>query len=192
MTDIIIIIQSPLESGKNPTRAFISMTMEKHLKTKVPGSGWRRKRGVISSCNTTHGTILVSTIIGWVPNNPAIVESRTLDSWAPITFSGDFLFLWFLLARRALGKKDKDRRELVCASAANFLDTNQASINPYLHWCGYLIRHPLERKKKKKTRRAPFWNFLLSRPVVSPVKRFVRLGALNCVRARAYSSASSF
>lgn len=37
-------MQSPLESGKNPTRAFISMTMEKHLKIKVPGSGWMEKK----------------------------------------------------------------------------------------------------------------------------------------------------
>ncbi len=167
------------------------MTIAKHLKIKVPGSGWRRKCGVISSCNTTHGTILVSTIIGWFPNNPAIVESRTFD------LSAHHLFRWLSFSvissgsSRTQKKGYKDRRELVFASAANFLDTNQASINPYLHWCGYLIRHPLERKKKKK-RRAPFWNFLLSHPVVSPVKWFLRLVALNCVRARAYSLASSF
>lgn len=116
------------------------------------------------------------------PSNRRVTDSRLL--------SAHHLFRWLSFSvissgsSRTQKKRDKDRRELVFASAANFLDTNQASINPYLHWCGYLIRHPLERKKKK-TRRAPFWNFLLSRPVVSPVKRFVRLGALNCVCARA-------
>lgn len=161
------------------------MTMEKHLKIKVPGSGWRRKRGVISSCNTTHGTILVSTIIGWVPNNPAIVESRTLDSWAPITFSGDFLFLWFLLARRVLRKKGIKIDESLCLhQQPTSLTPIKPALTPICTGVGIWYATLLNERRRRREE-LPFETFYFPARSYRRLKRFVCLGALNCVCARA-------
>lgn len=93
-----------------------------------------------------------------------------------LTFSDDFLFLlflflWFLLTRHTQ-KKPKKIEEL-CNS--NFLDTNQASINPYLHWCGYYTTAPPYWKTKKKKKKKRSFLKLSTFSAMVSVKRFARL-----------------
>ncbi len=87
---------------------------------------------------TTHdGTILVGNnrVGPKQPSNRRVTDSR-VERPSPFQVTFFFCDFFWLVALSRKKKKDRGARAVVVC-AANFLDTNQASINPYLHWCGY-------------------------------------------------------